>query len=446
MRKFLFGWIDTIPLQNKSDRNALVLFELFILSIFMIQLWPMTIGFLPFISSRKILIVISFVIFGFALLCFFNSNLSNRICHRKVWRLWNCLLFFSIVAVINGVCFNREGNNWVYQICVVLGFYLGIAYIILMGRSGILLFKMLPIFIAMYYISVFAAIYLSNIQIAQFSAMGYELPVDEIRNTSSAAYLLKGLLSNGIFLFILGIIYRGRMKSVTRWLCIFSIVPYLYFFLYMFKFRTSIVIVCLSMIVCFLCLLRDNNLYKLLLICVMGLLGIAIYFSGTMNLVRERFQEANDVELINQKSKVERYISVFNDERIKETKCMFNNLSFGEILIGKGFNSYYDASDIYGERGLKWSTTHLGFFSNILRGGIGLFVLMIIIFLGACMKGLCSYQRSDGFLHACKCYVIVETFHYCISPMLASFLDLDIICILFLCIGALWSDNENKLG
>lgn len=434
MFKWLFGWARMLPELGVRERRALYGFVAFVLASYIYA--HAQIAYLLFspLLVNKVSIILIDVLFYVALFLFLGSRLSDRRNHRRIWCIWITMLFFVVWCAVNGVVFNRYDHRTYLEVVAQMSFVLGFFYIIMIGEGGVLLSKMMNFFLFLFYASVILMIAVQNVNFSIYNTEGVELAMDEIRNTNSMAYYLKSSLAFAPFLFFLGVFWRKRMKLIMRIFYLAAIIPCVYFQIYLFKFRTGLFLIGIAMFVAMYYLVKVAKFWRLIAVVVVVLIGSVLYFSSGARGVRERFDTANDVH------RTENIFLIVRGERFREASLMFKQLTTAEILFGRGFNAAFDASDVMGERGYIWKSIHLGFVSNILRGGVFYALLWLMIFIAACCRRLQRYELDDGFMIACKGLVIVETIHFACNPMPNSIYNIWGVMVLALCIGALWSD------
>jgi len=203
------------------------------------------------------------------------------------------------------------------------------------------------------------------------------------RFTNSIGYSLRPLIASGMTLGMLGLV--NMKKGVAA---ILSVLPLLIYFIInvgLFQFRSDVMIL-LAMICSYLLLrpfferrARPGTSSIIIILVVLS----AGFFTTTESFERLSERRVSDYGRL-----------VVFDSRQLELNEYISDIGYG-MLVGRGMGDSYDASAVYGYKGLEWSVLHFGILGFTLKGGI-VCLLLFASFLwpGFTIRKLHWYQNS----------------------------------------------------
>lgn len=440
MNKFLFSWINTIPFVSKGDRAALKAFIWFVLSCYGYSLQMILFLFLPPLVISKFTISGICVMPVVAIALFANSRMGAISRHRNKLGLVCVGVAYLCLMLIVGLMFNRQDYKSVQTIIVQALFLSAILYVILIGSDGILLTRLVPFLLTSYYVFVVIMLMTRGIHITNVDAAGLSMKIDEFRNTTMVAYQFKTYLDWSLFFVAMACFWNAKLSIWVKILSWLSIVPYLYFCLYLFKFRSSILFVVLLCGLIFCYSLRVLKVRNIVAVVVFMAIGLSWYLGAGAVSVRERINASNDSHDISTHRNTDIF-KIIEGERGDEFASLIRSMTGLDWVVGKGFNGSYDATDKFGDsdRAYEWKTCHTGFMMPLLLGGVGYFVFYVSLFIRAMVRKLSRLEMNDGFLIACKIYVIIRFVHHCVDPMPTMIYQFGAEMLVFLCIASLLS-------
>ncbi len=301
--------------------------------------------------------------------------------------------------------------------------------------------KMIRFYLVTYYILCLVMLFTVDSSVTTFDFNEGEFRVlDEVRKTSSLAYLIKNGLYIGLYLFVAGLIKQRGMGVVSRFLCVFAVVPYLYFMVAQFKFRTCAVLVILVLVVVAWNSVKRMKIAPLIAVSTLLLVGAAVVSStGVFQGFMERMETKRD-----------EYASVdsmgfWRSERLIELQMMLHELTPLEHIIGRGFSAHWDASDMFGENaGWKWRAVHMGVFVPILFGGWPFMVFWVFVYVGAVFKRIDPNSWYAEDLHVCRIFVLILFIRNITGPVpfvAPEYADLP----QYLSLGMLWMIDRGRI-
>lgn len=438
MKKFLFSWIYRIPFLAKKDISLLKSSVLFLMLMYFVQtrlIWYVIVG--PLILIEKPLKVILFFF-----LMYFIANVLVNLMGRTSFRMsvkivLSAFFILLMMATLKGILFCGFSFGSQQFLYAQLMFFLMMVVCMLIGGTFDFLRHNYRLLLVLFVLTSILMAISSDIHLSRVGSAGFELQIDEDRYTDSAAYILKGILNQMPFFVFCGFFCR-KLNFGLRLCSVATAIPYFYFLVYQFKFRTGLAFFGIIFLLIGLNSIRSVKVWQLFFCVAIAIFGV-FFFLTSNNLAESRERMLTASESNFDKSFWGSVAGVIKAERFEEARTLFEELSPVQIATGKGLGSYYDASMLFGEVGYTWRTIHLGLLIGVLYGGIPFAIVWMLLYLLAIWRKISRIERSDGFLVACKCYVILELIHNLLCPLVVFYLQVYQSVILFMAMGALYN-------
>jgi len=178
------------------------------------------------------------------------------------------------------------------------------------------------------------------------------------RFTNSIGYSLRPLIASGLTLGMLGLV--NMKKGVAAFL---SLLPLLIFFVInagIFQFRSTFVI--LAVMICSYLLIRPV-LERRARPGTSTIIIITVLLTAGLFTTTETFRLISERRILNNGQLV-----VFESRQL-ELNEYISDIGYG-ALVGRGMGGTYDATAVYGDKGIEWSVLHFGILGFTLKGGV----------------------------------------------------------------------------
>ena len=422
----LFEWLNYIPGIDKWGKRSYAFFLLFLLASYFAYV---RVAVVHYVGHDNLLTIFSrAMLFGAFLLsaiCLGLSNLGKKRCNKQLWCMFCVgllLLFYCSILGLN------RGN--LPAIILIQASFMGMMLMYFIeGSGGERFAKTMDVFLIFFWIMAIIVFLTKDvIHGGEFTETGVEVVMGE-RHTRSLGYIMKQYLNAMPLFFTLGVFLRRKMSAILRILYLATIIPHIYLLIYVFKFRTGMWVVVMTMMLTMWNSIKSKKVVGAIIGVLVLAIGAILYTGKDADLFRERVEASMSGRGLT---------GMLQDARAREFGIMMREFSLVEKIFGRGFGGHYDASEMFWQ-GYEWSTIHMGFFIGMLYGGIFFLIWLYWLFIKASLRQLHPLERRDGFLVACKIYVFVELVHLSFCPFAFLYSLSFPYSVTFLAIGALWS-------
>lgn len=437
MFNFLFKGIYQIPFESKREQTVYKAFHVYVLAAFAFFTRIAFFKILPAIWVDRGVKVVYLSAFAWFVWSFFVARMSHssRALRLRPVYVWGMAMV--VYMLLLGYARNSSYFNFYRFVQESLSVVM-MLMLIEVGTCREYLRRNLGWFLFLLYLTTVIMLATQNINIVGFDeTQNMSFQVDEERGTTSLAYKFRGVLMAGNFFFLVGCFWKQRMSLWMRFLCLFSVVPYAYFQIIVGKFRSHLLTLVLDVFIVAWFSIRNARLAKNLIVVLFAcVIGFAVYKSDISQGARERMQNANEIHRYNTGTGV---WAIIKGERAREFECFVYNFPNINKLFGGGLLANYDASSFHGERGLHWVGCHTGYVVPLMRGGVLFLLLYLALFVKAFSRRLTPAEKEDGFLLACKGFVLIVFVRNWVTPIA---FDENVFpyIVQWLTVGALWAN------
>ena len=312
----------------------------------------------------------------FDILINFNSNL------KKIDYITIALFYYSLVLLIIGLLMYNSIDHILFEILTILIILYGYLYGLDKKLSTEIFKKKYYFIFILISVLCFIATYHTREHLIDYDLTDFE------RNTATLAYDLSPLLDFWPFLFLFNL-FSKKYNRIFTWL---PIIIYFSYQIYFLKRAPSVRVITFLLMASYISSgFKIINLKTILTIIVILILGV---FFMPQNL-SDRF--------------------IMSDtSRTDEAFQMLNSLTSANLFFGKGIGGSFITSStglsyIDQLKGFGKYVTHIGVAYVILKGGIILFLLIMLQLIQS-IKYYFKYQIHANSIHTtCLTYLIVYT-------------------------------------
>lgn len=315
-----------------------------------------------------------FLVISYGFFVYVRSAIPKKL-SIPILRIW-IILWIAIVTIqfLFGILWSNYWGNCgreaiiMYYFCFFLIFGLDDrVWSILQKHLTILFYMAVPIIIIYYQTPGLCVDIGDNVNIGN--------EVASSRFTDSLGYQFRVLIKPAVFLSMFGLVTYE--KSILKTMQITTLPMYFFIEVGLFSFRSIAVIsICIISSFIFLRPFYEKRIRPWMSFAMIVVMISSIsYYMTTESYTR-----------LHERMFVQTQKSSILDSRINEFKEFLKSSTCYSILIGKGLGGVFDASKVFRIEGSKqWKSMHFGIFIFLLKGGIGMFVLFLILIL-KCIK------------------------------------------------------------